>query len=125
MPVRLTEALLDSLTPSNRDQFLFDSLLATFGHRLTPAGRGIFFVGKPRRTVGYRPPLKVAEAREQAHHMLADIRQGRDPVVERKARAARMAAGTMTVAQFAESGAIRREMACELCPTKAQAEDGN
>jgi len=102
MPVRLTEALLDSLTPSNRDQFLFDSLLATFGHRLTPAGRGIFFVGKPRRTVGYRPPLKVAEAREQAHHMLADIRQGRDPVVERKARAARMAAGTMTVAQFAE-----------------------
>jgi len=45
MPVRLTEALLDGLTPSDRDQFLFDSLLATFGYRLTPAGRGIFFVG--------------------------------------------------------------------------------
>jgi hypothetical protein len=36
---------------------------------------------------------------EQAHAMLADIRQGRDPVIERKARAARMAAGTMTVAR--------------------------
>ena len=45
MPVRLTEALLDGLTPSDWDQFLFDSLLATFGYRLTPAGRGIFFVG--------------------------------------------------------------------------------
>jgi hypothetical protein len=102
MPVRLTEALLDGLTPSDRDQFLFDSLLATFGYRLTPAGRGIFFVGKPRRAVGYRPPLKVVEAREQAHQMLADIRQGRDPVVERKARQARIAAGTMTVAQLTE-----------------------
>jgi Arm DNA-binding domain len=102
MPVRLTEALLDSLTPSDRDQFLFDSLLPTFGYRLTPKGRGILFVGKPRRTVGYRPPLKVAPAREQAHAMLVDIRQGRDPVVERKARAARVAAGTMTVVQLAE-----------------------
>jgi ABC-type dipeptide/oligopeptide/nickel transport system permease component len=36
MPVRLTEALLDSLTPADRDQFLFDSLLATFGYRLPP-----------------------------------------------------------------------------------------
>jgi hypothetical protein len=78
------------------------SLLPTFGYRLTPKGRGILFVGKPRRTVGYRPPLKVAPAREQAQAMLVDIRQGRDPVVERKARAARVAAGTMTVVQLAE-----------------------
>src|SRR5262249_4934645 len=102
MPVRLTEALLEGLAPSDRDQFFFDSRLATFGYRLTPGGRGIFFVGKPRRTIGYRPPLRVSEAREQAHAMLADIRQGRDPVIERKARAARMAAGTITVAQLAE-----------------------
>jgi integrase len=102
MPVRLTESLLEGLAATDRDQFFFDSLLATFGYRLTPQGRGIFFVGKPRRTIGYRPPLKVSEAREQAHAMLADIRQGRDPVLERKARAARMAAGTVTVAQLAE-----------------------
>src|SRR5262245_56339366 len=102
MTVRLTEALIEGLTPADRDQFFFDSLLATFGYRLTPQGRGIFFVGKPRRTIGYRPPLKVSEAREQAHHMLADIREGRDPVIERKARQSRMAAGTMTVAQLAE-----------------------
>ena len=86
MPVRLTEALLDSLTPSDRDQFLFDAMLATFGYRLTPKGRGIFFAGRPRRTIGYRPPLKVTEARELAHQMLADLRQGRDPALERKAR---------------------------------------
>jgi integrase len=99
MPVRLTEALLDSLTPSDRDQFLFDAMLATFGYRLTPAGRGIFFAGRPRRTIGHRPPLKVTEARELAHQMLADLRQGRDPAVERKARL--RAANEMTVGQLA------------------------
>ena len=102
MPVRLTEALLAGIAPSDRDQFFFDSLLATFGYRLTPQGRGIFFVGKPRRTIGYRPPLKVAEAREQAHAMLADIRQGRDPVLESKARESRAAAGQMTIAQLCD-----------------------
>jgi integrase len=101
MPVRLTEALLDSLKPSDRDQFLFDAMLATFGYRLTPGGRGIFFVGKPRCTIGHRPPLKVAEAREQASQILADLRQGRDPAVERKARQQAAAAGEMAVAQFA------------------------
>lgn len=102
MTVRLTEALLNSLTPSDRDQFRFDTMLATFGYRLTPSGRGIFFVGKPRRTIGYRPPLTVSEAREQAHHMLSDIRQGRDPVHERKARQQATAAGEMTIAQLAD-----------------------
>ena len=102
MPVRLTEALLDSLTPSDRDQFLFDAMLTTFGYRLTPAGRGIFFAGKPRRTIGHRPPLKVTEARELAHQMLADLRQGRDPAVERKARLRAAAANEMTVSQLAE-----------------------
>ena len=102
MPVRLTEALLDGLTPTDRDQFLFDAMLATFGYRLTPGGRGIFFVGKPRRTVGHRPPLKVTEAREHARQILADLRQGRDPAIERKARQQAAAAGEMTVAQFAD-----------------------
>jgi integrase len=102
MPVRLTEALLDSLTPSDRDQFLFDAMLASFGYRLTPAGRGIFFAGKPRRTIGHRPPLKVTEARELAHQMLADLRQGRDPTLERKARLRAAAANEMTISQLAE-----------------------
>ena len=100
MTVRLTEALLDSLKPSDRDQFLFDAMLATFGYRLTPAGTGIFFVGKPRRTIGFRPPLKVVEARERAGQMLADLRQGRDPALEQKAREHAAAAGKMTVAEL-------------------------
>jgi len=102
MPVRLTEALLASIKPTDRDQFFFDAQLGSFGYRLTPAGTGIFFVGKPRRTVGYRPELTVAEARELGRQMLADIQQGKDPVVERRARIKAAQAGKMTVSELAD-----------------------
>jgi integrase len=107
MPVRLTEALLDSLAPADHDQFRFDAMLATFGYRLTPAGTGIFFVGKPRRRVGFRPPLKVAEARDIAGQMLIDIRQGRDPALEQRARQQAAAAAKMTVAKLADEWMIK------------------
>jgi integrase len=103
MPVRLTEELLDSLRTAAQDQYLFDSLLGTFAYRLTPAGTGIFYVGKrPRHRVGLRPPLKVADARELARQMLVDIRQGRDPALERKARQRAAEAGNTTVAELAK-----------------------
>ena len=102
MPVRLTEALLDGLNPTDRDQFLFDAMLATFGYRLTPGGRGIFFVGKPRRTVGHRPPLKVTEAREHARQILADLHQGQRPRRRAQGPSTGCGGGEMTVAQFAD-----------------------
>jgi integrase len=102
MSARLTEALIAGLKPSDRDQYLFDAMLATFGYRLTPSGRGIFFVGKPRRTVGHWPQLKVADARELASQILIDLRAGRDPTLERKARVRAAEAGQMTVAQLAD-----------------------
>ena len=103
MPVRLTEALLDSLTPSDRDQYLFDTVITSFGFRLTPAGKGIYFVGKgPRHSVGYRPPLKLSPARELAAEMLVDIRLGRNPTLANKARTQAVAAGVMTVTQLVD-----------------------
>jgi integrase len=103
MPVKLTEALLDSLTPSDRDQYLFDTIVTSLGFRLTPAGKGIFIVGRnPRHTVGSRPPLRLAEARDLAAQMLQDIRLGRDPQLARKARAQAAAAGRMLVSQLVD-----------------------
>jgi integrase len=101
MPVKLTEALLDSLTPSDRDQYLFDTVVTSFGFRLTPAGKRIYVVGRnPRHTVGFRPPLRVTEAREFAAQMLADIRLGRDPKLAREARRQAVTAGRMLVSQL-------------------------
>src|SRR5262249_45523347 len=102
MQRQITEALINSLKPGDRDQFWFDTKLAGFGYRLTPAGTGIFFVGKPRRTVGLRAKISVTEARERAREMLVDIRQGRDPALERRAREQALAAGSITVRELAE-----------------------
>jgi hypothetical protein len=77
-------------------------MLSGFGYRLTPAGTGLFFVGKPRRTVGQRSDISAAEAREKAREMLVDIRQGKDPHLERRAREQAIAAGSMTIRQLAD-----------------------
>jgi integrase len=102
MRARLTEALVASLQPASRDQFVFDTMLANFGYRLTPAGTGIFFVGKPRRTVGRHPEMTVSQAREAAGAAIVDIRQGRDPALEKRARERAIAAGDKTVKELAD-----------------------
>ena len=99
MRAPITEALLKGLQPTNRDQFVFDTKLAGFGYRLTPAGTGIYFVGKPRRNFRARSPT---EARELARQMLADLAAGKDPAAELKARQQAVTAGVMTISQLAD-----------------------
>jgi integrase len=101
MKKRLTEAFLDALELSDRDQYVFDTQLGTFMFRLTPAGTGIFSIGRgPRRVVGHRP-MKVADAREKAAQMLADLKAGHDPKLVQREREAARKAGAMTVTELA------------------------
>ena len=104
MPVRLTDALVAALRPTARDQFQFDSLLSGYGVRVTPAGIKILFGQgrngrKVRHTVGRWPELKVAEGRELARLVIADIKAGRDP---RHMRQQLVASTSLTIADFAE-----------------------
>jgi integrase len=105
---RLTDALIESLTPDGRDRLIFDDRQPGFGLRVTPAGSKIFIAqgrvaGRKRRiTVGHYPATKVAKAREDALQALADMRRGTDPAVVRTARLKAAAAGQMTVTELAE-----------------------
>jgi integrase len=107
---RLTEALVEGLRPGNHDRFVFDSLLSGYYVRVTPepSGKKILLAKarvdgrKVGCTLGYWPALKVAPGRELARQALADIREGRDPSVERRARQQALAAGAMTVAALRE-----------------------
>jgi integrase len=102
MRARLTEAFVDALAPSDRDLYVFDTQLATFAYRLTPAGKGIFLIGKrPRRTVGHRP-MKVTDARTRASQILADLKAGDDPELAQRARVIAHQAGAVTVAMLAD-----------------------
>jgi integrase len=105
---RLTEALVEGLRANDRDQFVFDSLLPGYGVRVTPADTKLLFVQarvdgrKPRHTIGYWPDLKVAPGRELARVALNDMRAGKDPSLERRARRQATAAGAMVVSTLAE-----------------------
>jgi integrase len=105
---RLTEAFVQSLEPTGRDRFVFDERQPGFAVRVTPIGTKLFVVqarvgGKKRRhTVGVSPKMTVATARENALQILADMRRGLDPVLERKARRQAAAANETTISQLSE-----------------------
>src|SRR5579859_7263919 len=105
---KLTEAAIDAVALDGRDRIVFDSALPGFGVRVTPAGKRLFIIrarsgGRQRKiTVGLYPEKKLADARREARGLLDALRSGKDPVVEKAAREAALAAGATTIAQLAD-----------------------
>jgi integrase len=110
MTTRITEAAAAALQAkhADRDEFLFDTLVSGYVLRRTPAGVVIHLVvvrsggRKMRVTIGRWPETRTTEARELARLAIADIRNGRDPVLERRARQRAAAANGVTIADYAE-----------------------
>ena len=111
MPTRITEAVAASLAAktSDRDEFVFDTLLSGYAIRRTPAGVIIHIASaraggrKVRASVGHWPQLKTSEARELARLAITDVKAGRDPVLERRARQQAAAVNGITLAAFSET----------------------
>jgi integrase len=105
---KLTDALVASLEPNGRDQFVFDTQQSGYLVRVTPAGakllqaQGYIARRKRRFTLGRHPELTVAVGRERALLALADMRRGADPVLEHKMRQAAVVAGDMVTAQLVD-----------------------
>jgi hypothetical protein len=110
MAKRITEAVAAELQgqTSAKDIFVFDTIVSGFALRRTPGGKVIHTASarangrKIRTTVGFWPAMKTGKARELARVAVADIREGRDPALERRARQQTAAAAAVTVAGFAE-----------------------
>jgi integrase len=108
MRQRLTQQLVDAITPDGRDRIIFDALVAGFGIRITRPGTKIFVVhvrvgGRLRRAaIGRFPAMSIADARDLARNALRDLRAGRDPQVEHEARVKAAENGETTVAAFSE-----------------------
>jgi hypothetical protein len=105
---RLTQAFVDAQVATGCDRILFDSQVPGFGLRITPIGTKLFIVqarvgGRKRRiTVGASPAMPLAKARGEALQALAAMRNGVDPVQERKARLRATAAKSITVRELSE-----------------------
>lgn len=89
--VRLTKSVVNS-APAAADRYIiWDVELPGFGVRIEASGRKVFVVrylaegggrGAPQRqkTIGLYGEYTVAEAREEAKNVRADVRRGSDPV---------------------------------------------
>lgn len=90
--INLTVKRLESLKPESKRIEYWDKSLPGFGVRITSKGDKSFCImyrigGKLRRmTLGEYPVLKLSKARDRAKDALELVRQGIDPVEERKRR---------------------------------------
>ena len=108
MPKKLTEAFCESLTCDGRDRIVFDAAQPGFGVRITAAGRKLYIararVGGSQRylALGELGTIKLADARKEARRALEALRDGRDPMLERRERQRVAAAGAVTVDDLAK-----------------------
>src|SRR5262249_51543309 len=106
--IRLTQTLVDALAPDGSDRTIPDTRVPGLRVRVTPSGTITYRIRsrvggrRPTVTLGYHRKMTLAQAREQALQVLADMRRGVDPVLERKSRLKAAAAKQMTMAQLAD-----------------------
>ena len=86
MKGKLTVRSVEAIKSGPADVIMWDSELAGFGCKVTPAGKRSYFLyyrtkeGQQRRpTIGVHGPLRPEAAREIARRWLADVAQGKDP----------------------------------------------
>lgn len=88
---RLTKRLIDQLTASGRDLFVWESTLPGFGVRVLPSGRKTYLVqyrdlhGRTRRyALGAHGVLTPEQARTLAEKALARVKAGENPSAQRQ-----------------------------------------
>jgi hypothetical protein len=99
---KLTKTAIDALEASATDYVVWDTEIANFGCKVTPAGRKVFIVqyrvgggrGSPVRkyTIGPHGKHTLPQAREQARVILGQVASGSDPQqqkVEKRAQVGR------------------------------------
>lgn len=104
MRKKITKSSVDSHEPGAADRFLWDTELAGFGVKVTPAGGRVYVLqyrlgGRLRRyTIGrHGSPWTAETARRDALRLLSAVGQGHDPAQQKQA-----AKAEPTFAEFAE-----------------------
>ena len=90
---KISKRTVEAITPAERDVYLWDTDLAGFGVKVTPAGARVYLVqyrlggrkGRTRRvTIGrHGSPWTPDSARKKAKGLLGDVADGHDPAEAR------------------------------------------
>jgi integrase len=92
---KLTPRKLKSLKPGIKREDYWDKQLPGFGVRVSPEGKKTFFVMyrfagiRRRMNLGRYPEVEAVDARKRANNALNMVRDGKDPVQEKKAAEAK------------------------------------
>ena len=87
---KITKRLVDSLSPKDKDYFIWDSDVSGFGVRVFKTGRKSYLIqyrfgNRTRRlTIGPHGVLTPDEARKEARTLLVDVAKGADPSKEKR-----------------------------------------
>ena len=85
---KITKRTVDATKPGSRDEYIWDTELAGFGLKVTPAGKRVYLVqyriggrrSRTRRvTIGAHGVFTPDQARGKAERILAEVALGRDP----------------------------------------------
>lgn len=107
MATKLTKSLIDSIAPSSKDQFFWDTGIAGFGLKVTPTGKKVYVLqyrlggrgtSAKRYTIGTHGQLTPDQARKEAIRLNGKIASGLDPAEIRKAQTR----AAVTFRQFSE-----------------------
>jgi integrase len=89
---KLTKRFVESVKTNGADQVFFDNKICGFGLRVLPTGLRSYFVqyrnkqGRSRRlTIGKHGKVTADNARKDAQRIFGQVRDGKDPVAERRA----------------------------------------
>jgi hypothetical protein len=104
---KLTKNIVDALTASSTDQFIWDSLTPSFGVKCTPRGHKVYLYqyrnglnANRRLTIGPVTAISLDDARNAARDAAQAVRNGHDPFQDKldreKAQVTRAALETVT-----------------------------
>ncbi|MDT8872945.1 Arm DNA-binding domain-containing protein [Komagataeibacter rhaeticus] len=114
---RISKRIIATLQPAEKDYIVWDDQVAGFALRVWPSGRMSYVVhyrtnGRFRRyTIGHHGPWTADKARDEAIRILARVKDGGDPNVERGEERS-----CPTVRQFSKTF-VERHVNTHLKPT--------
>lgn len=85
MVSKLTKRLVESIAPTEKDSFAWDSELKGFGVKVTPKGSRVYILhyrhhGRLKRyTIGKHGPITCDQARQEAARLVGQVAGGVDP----------------------------------------------
>lgn len=112
---KLTKRLVESIAPTEKDSFVWDTEIAGFGLKVTPAGKRVYVLqtrinGRLKRlTIGEHGPITCEQARSETAKLRGAIAGGDDPAAVKAAVKQAPTLSVIAERYLAEHAALKKK----------------